>query len=309
MPNTLVHIGVQTLATRGPIRDAEVKWIWAGCLIPDLPWIGQRLVGAAGMVDPLDLRVYAMAQASLAGGLLLAGALATFAARPWRVFAILALGCLMHLSIDAAQIKWANGVHLFAPFSWKLWNAGFFWPEDSLTQFLSAFGAGVALWAFLTQRETVADILRPRGFRAIVCAVLAAGWFAAPIAVMDEAERGGGHGVNILRDKAARAGRAIEFDRARAILGPEGVEILLWTGERLAVEGAAPPVEGGGATVSLKGRFVAPDRIEISAWHAHPTGARDYASYAGLALVMGFWALALLRRAPPRFRRVGGGRV
>lgn len=308
MPNTLAHIGVQTLATRGILRNAEVKWIWAGCLIPDLPWIGQRLVGAAGIVDPLDLRVYAMAQASLAGSLLLAGALATLARRPLRVFAILSLGCLTHLLLDAAQIKWANGVNLLAPFSWKIWNAGFFWPEDSLTLMLTALGAGTAFWAFLTQRDGAADILRPRRLRAATLALLAAGWLGAPLAAMDAAERAGGHHVDILRDAAARAGREIGFDRARLIRGQEGAQIAIWTGERLAADGALPPMEGESMTVSLKGRFTAPDRVEVAAWHVHPSGVRDYASYAGLALVMGFWALALFRRSPARFLRAGDDR-
>ena len=320
MPNTLAHLGIQTLATRGLIRDAEVKWIWAGCLLPDLPWIGQRALGATGLVDPLDLRLYAMAQASLFVSLALAGALACLAARPGRVFAILAFGCLTHLLLDAAQIKWANGVHLFAPFFWNIWNFGFFWPEDWPTYALTALGAAVAAWAFWRRRETLADLVRPRGLRAAVFAALALGWLALPVAFLGPAGRSGSHHVDILRDPAARPGRAIGFDRDEVAFGAAGgPEIVAWTGERFAATGVLPPAPqttpgGGSVPASLLGRFTDAATVEVAEVHVHAAGLRDYASYAGLAAVIGFWALALLRRprrpAPPRSAppRAGAGR-
>ena len=66
-----------------------------------------------------DLRFYCIVQASLFGCLLLSGALASVSSRPWRVFAILGLGSLMHLLLDATQAKWASAVHLLAPISWR----------------------------------------------------------------------------------------------------------------------------------------------------------------------------------------------
>ncbi len=44
MPNTLAHFGIQTIASKVVDRTAEIKWIAVGCIIPDIPWITQRLI-------------------------------------------------------------------------------------------------------------------------------------------------------------------------------------------------------------------------------------------------------------------------
>ena len=66
MPNTLAHLGVQGIATRSVLRDADLKWIYLGCIIPDVSWIIQRLVRyVIPNIDLYDLRLYAIVQASL----------------------------------------------------------------------------------------------------------------------------------------------------------------------------------------------------------------------------------------------------
>ena len=150
MPNTLAHIGVQFLVARTLIRSADVKWIWASCIIPDLPWILQRALRATlPDVSAYEVRLYAIAQSSFAVCLILSIALAIWSVRPARVFAILGLGCLTHLLLDSLQTKWANGVHLFAPVSWDLLNFGLFWPEDAITFALTAFGVAMAFFAWM----------------------------------------------------------------------------------------------------------------------------------------------------------------
>ena len=47
MPNTLAHLCVQGIATRSLIKDADLKWIYTGCVIPDVPWILQRVIRSA----------------------------------------------------------------------------------------------------------------------------------------------------------------------------------------------------------------------------------------------------------------------
>jgi hypothetical protein len=46
VPNALAHLGVQGVATRALLRDADLKWVYIGCIIPDIPWILQRFVRA-----------------------------------------------------------------------------------------------------------------------------------------------------------------------------------------------------------------------------------------------------------------------
>ncbi len=288
MPNTLAHLGVQVLATRGIVRGASVGWIAAGCVIPDLPWILQRGVMAmAPQVDRLDLRVYVIAQSSLFVTLLLCGAVAALGRPAGPVFTILSLNALLHLALDALETKWANGVHLFAPYSWELWNAGLFWPESWIVRALTALGLGVgmlALWREPLGRPAFALTSR----RVAVATLLVLAWAAAPLAFMGAVERSNSHHVATLREVTHRAGRPIELDRPWLDREGTAAGLRLFTGERLRIRGV---VEAAPGSVSVRGRFVEQQAIEVLELHPHAAG-RDLASYAGLALA----AVLFLRR-------------
>ncbi|MBU1985662.1 MAG: hypothetical protein KJ846_00385, partial [Proteobacteria bacterium] len=120
MPNTLVHIGIQ-----GPLntlfgKGTNPQWMLLGCIIPDIPWILQRILNFIPGIDPYTLRLYSLNQASLFFCLFMAAALALSTRRSLHIFLLLSLNCLLHLLLDATQIKWANGVQLLVPFSWSM---------------------------------------------------------------------------------------------------------------------------------------------------------------------------------------------
>ena len=141
MPNTFVHIGLQTLASRALLKEPDFKWIAVGCIIPDVPWIIQRIfLGAGWGIDPYALLQYAIVQASLFSCLILSGFFAMVVSNGGRVFLLLGLNSFLHLLLDAMQIKWANGVHLFAPFSWRLTAFNLIWPEHILIYSLTLVG-------------------------------------------------------------------------------------------------------------------------------------------------------------------------
>ena len=72
MPNTLVHFAAQGAASHALWRRLDPRFVYLGCLLPDLPWILRRAVVGFGLpVDTFDLRLYTMGLASLAGTLLL----------------------------------------------------------------------------------------------------------------------------------------------------------------------------------------------------------------------------------------------
>jgi hypothetical protein len=287
MPNTLAHLGVQALVGRAVVRGGDVKWIWAACVIPDLPWILQRAARTVlPSLDAYDVRLYAIAQSTLAVSLLLAGALSLLTARPRRVFAILAMGCVLHLLLDATQTKWANGVHLFAPLSWELLNWGLFWPEDRATLALTALGVAYAGFAAVTIREDLGDLVRPRGIRLAALTVLVALYLALPAALMPRVMAADNHFVRTLSDVAERPGRTVEFDRNAVVIEDGRPSLRAWTGERHPLAGAAPAEAG---TVSVRGRFLDGSAVDVLAWHAHPPGVRDAASTAGLAVVLAWW--------------------
>lgn len=141
MPNTIAHFAINGLFTRTIISHADFKWIYLGCVIPDLPWILQRIVKTLQLpVDLYDLRAYCVVQSSLLLCVFISIAFAMLAKQRSKVFIILIIGCLLHLLLDAVQIKWANGVQLLAPLNWNLLRFDFFWPESMGTYVLMAAG-------------------------------------------------------------------------------------------------------------------------------------------------------------------------
>ena len=298
MPNTLGHIGIQTLVTRGLLRDADIKWVWLACVVPDFPWIGQRVVRAAMPgLSPIDLRLYAIVQSSLIFCLVLSALFACFSKVPGRCFAILAGGSLLHLLLDALQTKWANGVVLFAPVRWDILNLGLFWPEDMQSLLLSGLGLVVAGWAWLRAPRLAADLRLPRGAPLVSACVMLGAYIAAPVALMPGAYEANLHFAATLDQRSQRPGKAVAFDRAGVTAVEDGVQLLAWTGERFSLTGDAP---SGSGTFSLRGRFETQDTVLIADSHPHHAGLRDYASYVGLALVGLWWAVCLWKRSRAR---------
>lgn len=287
MPNTLAHLGVGGLITRLVIPDADSRWIFAGCVIPDVPWIMQRVVTALPLeVDVYDLRLYAISQASLVGCLLLAGGLALLSAAPGKTFTILALNALVHLLLDACQTKWGNGVHLFAPISWQMWNFGFFWPESAVSYGLSAFGLGYFLWDWRGGGgEAIPLRFAPR-WRWGAATLLVAAYVLAPAAMMSGPEQADNHSVWSLRHTRARIGRYVEFDRTLFDSGSSERVLITFADEKLSLIG---PVPERPCDVSVRGRFVDLRTVEVEAFHVHASGLRTILSVVGLALVALRW--------------------
>lgn len=254
--------------------------------MPDLPWIGLRAFElVSGNAWPYDARLYAIVQSSLLGTWLIAGALAALARRPGPVFAVLAGSALAHLLLDALEVKLGNGVLLFAPFSWRLINWGWFWTESAVSVALTLAGGAWIAWVVARRAQLPELCLAPR--RLAAAGLLGAAWLLAPLAGMRAAEAADLHFVATLRREALRSGKPLELDRNafEPDAGGGGV-VVVWTGERLRAEGldlAAP------ATVSLRGRFADPTRLEVAFAHVHWNGFRDAASYVGLGALLVYW--------------------
>jgi hypothetical protein len=295
LPNTLAHLGLQTLTTRVAFRAPDPKWIYLGCVIPDLPWIIRRVVFALfPNVDWVDLRLYSIAQASLAVSLLLCGALALMSTSPKRIFAILSLNALLHLLLDALQIKWGNGVHLFAPFSWKIWNLGLFWPEGATTVVLTGAGLGIVLWAYWRGVEEPVGLSIEKPIRLILAAVLLSAYAVLPWMLSASVEASDSHFLHTIQSGPARAGQPVALDRTEFTDDGDSATLLLYNGEYVAVAGKIPPHSG---VVSIQGRFGDRDTVVIEEFHAHAGRLRDLGSYVGLALVLLAWLLPVRRRA------------
>ncbi len=290
MPNTLAHLGVQALVTRTIVRNANLKWVCIGAITPDLPWIFQRVVRLAPVhIDAYDIRLYAITQASLLLCVIASLALAALSSQFWKTLVILVLGSFLHLLLDACQIKWANGVHLLAPFDWRLLRFDFFWPESFPSYLLTAFGL---LYVVVNWRRSVSMPLGISGQsikRLVMVITLLGAYFLLPVFLLQCPEKANNHFVKTLRSTHDRTGNFIELDRTAYIHDPSGGYLLIFSGEKLSVDGLDLDHS---ATVSIRGIFIAEDRVRVQEYHVHLAGFRSGASYLGLILVtlMLVWA-------------------
>jgi hypothetical protein len=273
MPNTLAHIGIQ-----GPLnsllnKGASPQWMLLGCMLPDVPWIMQRLLKLAPGIDPYELRLYSMNQASLFFCLFLAAALALTTSRPRQIFLLLSLNSLLHLLLDATQIKWANGVHLLVPFSC----------------YISTL-AGLIFLAFSWRKITKTDLLltRPTPGRLIMITCLLLCYGGGPLLFFQPAIQADNHFIRTLMNKDERIGKEIELDRARFSVGEKSIRAF--TTETFSLRGSLPETSGG---LSVQGIFIDPVTIQASSYHQH-SQLRDKATAVGLLLIAALWLHSLI---------------
>ena len=288
------------MISRGLLRIQDLKWVFLACIIPDLPWMVKRVLSVTGPdFSPYDLKLYIIVQGSLWGSLLLCGFLAVFSIRPIQAFLILSVNCLIHLSLDALQTKWGNGVHLLAPFSWEMLNFNLFWPDSVLSVALTLSGLAFYAVAWLRLPPDAGDLALPGARRAAVGICCLAAYLLAPLVMLDGPEAADNHYIRTLRQSDSRIGKFVEFDRV-------GFELrkgqgILRTSEgdafRVLPDGRAP----GSGRVSVRATFTASDTLKLHAIRYHRPLFRDVSSYVGFVLIVAFWARALVTR-----NRTGG---
>ena len=292
MPNTLVHIAVQSPATHLVSPRADPKWIYLACILPDVPWIMQRGIWmAAPGVDPVLLRYYLDAQGSLLGTLLLCGGISLLADAALKTFALLGGNAVLHLVIDTLEAKWANGVHFLAPFSWEYTNVGLVWPEHFLILSLTAVGFVVILAQARPAITRPPGISLPSTPRTAGSCVFLSLYFVAPLFFLDGPHEADNHFLRTLSREDGRLGAYVEFDRARYVEGPEAAYLFGITRDSVLVEGLRVDAP---AMVSIRGEFVSDEVIKVNEYRVHPRGAREAFSILGLGAVLVIWTASMV---------------
>jgi hypothetical protein len=295
MPNAIAHFGVQGLTTRFFLRDSDVKWIYLGCLVPDFSWIMQRFVlFFFPDVDGYDLRLYAVVQGSLLFCLIIGLALAALSTRTRRTFTILALNSFFHLILDACQIKWANGVHFLAPFSWQMTNFDLFWPESLPTHVLTLFGIVYVLYYWRSGFRCATNIRWRSAKRICAGTALVVVYFVAPFFFISGPEELDNHFVKTLRDRQERTGSYIEIDRNHFVHTPGGGVLRTFAGEELHVEGVEIDRS---VLLSIRGTFITEDLVRVEEYHVH-SWIRDGSSYLGVLIFSLLWFSSILGEKP-----------
>ena len=198
MPNTLAHISINGLITKSIFRKSDLLWIYAGCVIPDFPWIIRKIVETIlPSINGYELQAFVIVEATLFFSIILSLALAVLSKFPVRTFLILSLGSLLHLLLDPIQYKWANGVHLFAPFNWDLIQYGFFWPESFGTYLLTFIGIIFFIYNWKEVKNSKRDLIFSQK-RIIVFLFLLLIYFSLPIYFMKNVEKTDNHFISTL---------------------------------------------------------------------------------------------------------------
>jgi hypothetical protein len=95
------------------------------------------------------------------------------------------------------------------------------------------------------------------------------------------------HSVKTLREREARPGRSVEFDRNHYIHRAKRPDILrTFAGEELVVDASR---QHASSSVSAKAKFLDKHTIVMLDVHTHVPWVRDVASYVGLLLVATLW--------------------
>ncbi len=298
MPNTLAHVGAQGILIHIVRPGIDPKLVALGCLLPDIPWILQRVVTATGLYnDPYSTRLYCIAQASLLVTLCLCGALALLLQKPKEAFLILGGNSFLHLLLDGLQTKLANGVHFIAPISWDLWNVEWFWPESLPTYILTVCGLIYLIWHWKV------GISRPLTFHpaSFLCLALSAIlfllYFFLPFVFLEGPRKANNHYVMTLAEKDTREGKIIEFDRALYIKTSSGDVIQGFDGQKIKV---STPIFDHSVIISGRGTFSAPDTVTLHEIHQHLWGLRDVSTVVGIILMSAMWGLAFFQQRSNR---------
>jgi hypothetical protein len=295
MPNTLAHFGVNGLLTKSVYKKTDLVWIYLGCIIPDIPWIIRKIIEFTfPKINGYDLQAYVIIQATLFFSIILSLTFASISKNTLRTFLILSFGSLLHLLLDPVQIKWANGVHLFAPFNWHITEYGFFWPESFGTYFLTFGGLIFFIYTMkeLKNVEFPLIISFKKTFTFVVFLII---YFSLPLFFLESVKKADNHFLSTLENHDQRSGKYVEMDRKNVKFNnsTNSYWIESFNHDYIELENV-PKITS--SRLSIQGKFVNNDKIFVTDFHENWVLFRDGASYFGILLTIITWIIALIKK-------------
>jgi hypothetical protein len=279
--------------TRALFKTADPRWICLGLLIPDLPWILQRVLLSIPIdIPPYAIRAYVVGMSAPLMCSILSAAIASLF-KKWReVFSILLFGSMVHLLLDAVQEKGGLGIPLAYPFYFETFS----YPLFSMNGWISV---SITFIGLLT---TLYILLKPRNYfpfpkwthekhRLILCGILVWGYLTIPAMFLEATIRSNVHDTGVISGLLNRTGASVHFDRAHFTPGvvssiknstmPSAVEVV-------GIDLNAP------ALVSGKAIFVSENTLEMQSYEAHPRYARFSYTMVGLLAIIAIWIRPIL---------------
>ena len=293
MPNTLAHIGVQLPLFRRLMPAADPRWIVLGLLIPDLPWILQRILISTTTLDPVQVRAYVVSMSAPFFCLLLSAAISLPFRRRWQVFGILSVHCVLHLVLDSLQDKAHLGVLFLAPLHWQTYQWELFSMDGWVSILLTLLGAltllsgfwgglkfpGIALDAHCRMRTWFTSLL------------LAITYLWLPVFCMETVIASNVHDLRVWDGSEQRTGQVVHFDRAWYAPGTEvGIGSIRSAVSRdpVAIEGIH---QSEPALVSTTAIFRDEETLLAGEVTVHPPQRRFYTTLLGLLGILWIWLL------------------
>lgn len=282
MPNTLAHLAVNGILGQALFKKSDLVYIYLGAIIPDIPWIIQRIVlTALPAINRYDLRLYSIAASSFLFTLILCLAFSVILKQSKRTFFIFAFGSLIHLLLDSIETKWGNGVHFLAPFNWDLLNFGLFWPESFFIYIITVLGFIYVIlnWKSVSSKKIIQFHTSYMNF--LIFIICLSVYFLLPFLYMQNAELNDNHYVKTLRTKDYRTGKYFESDRGNFVDDGAVDKFITTFSEELTVSNINLD---SSEKMSVRARFKSNSEIEIIEYHIHSD--RDIFSYIGLLLIL-----------------------
>lgn len=291
LPNTLAHIALNGPVSRSLVKGSDILWIYLGCVIPDIPWIIRKIIEfIAPSINGYDLQIYSIVQSTLIFSLILSFGFALVSNSRRKTFLILGIGTILHLVFDMLQIKWANGVLLFAPLNWEIINYGIFWPESIITYIFTL--SGLVYYLIHWKRIKLAKLpLRINIGTLIGLLMIMILYFGAPIFFMDESRSADNHFVNTLENENEREGKYIEMDRKDILFNENTNSFWIKSFDKSYIE-LSEMQSITSNRISIKGTFTTNNLIKVYEYHENNEILRDGASYMGLLLILLAWGIS-----------------
>jgi len=301
MPNTLAHIGVQLPLSRFVSWKIDPRWIALGLLIPDLPWIYQRILKtAAPGLSHIDIRAYMVVLSVPVFCFLLAGSVSLlFRGSKW-IFLTLAFQILFHLILDSLQEKGGVGVFLLGPFNWNYSS----WPIFSMDGWVSGLmtlNGAITTFLILAGKIRYNEIhIQPpvQKWRYFASAILLLAYALGPMWLTKGAIEANVHDLKLWSGAIPRTGMQVHFDRAQYEPGETmGIGSISDTFKSGAVKIEGIQIDHP-ALISTVATFRDESTLITSSYVVHPKGRRFWYSISGLACVLFIWVYPGFQRIP-----------
>ena len=287
MPNTLVHIGINGFLTKTFSRKANIFWIYLGCIIPDIPWILKKIFEIfVPYINGYDLQAFSIIQSSLFFCIIISLAVSAITKNYQLTFFTLFSGSVLHLLTDSIETKWANGVQLFAPFSWQILNFRIIWPEHFVIQFLGFLGLVFFVFNWKDFRN-IKFYFTFTKIRLFISTILLLSYFLLPLLFFNDIYENDNHFLSTLKNKSERTGKFVELDRKLVEFNQNTKSYWITSFNNDLIE-LKSKYDLSGRKISIKGSFINNDLIEVTEYHQNANLIRDGASYFALLLMLVF---------------------